>query len=95
MQVRLAMPITSEDYISAKLWEKATLISCPWHPGGGCGFARHGTIARWYCRKAGRTLSALPDCLSSHLSGTLDECEANERHAPAVHVQSALQEIGL
>lgn len=51
------------------------------HPGGGCGFARHGTyaraappgtrIARWYCPRGHRTFSALPDCLCSHLSGDL------------------------
>jgi hypothetical protein len=86
MQVRLATPITSEDYITGKLWERATLDGCPWHPEGGCGFARHGTygrvkpantrVARWYCPKEKRTISALPDYLASHRSGTLDECEA-------------------
>ena len=86
MQVRFATPATSETYISAKLWQHATLNCCPWHPGGGCGFARHGTysrvkpantrIRRWYCPKARRTVSALPDCLASHRSGTLDQCEA-------------------
>jgi hypothetical protein len=84
--VRLATPSTSEEYVTGKLWHKATLICCPWHPGGGCGFARHGTygrvkpantrVARWYCPSEKRTVSALPDCLASHRSGTLDECEA-------------------
>ncbi len=86
MQVRLATSNTSEVYVTDKLWEYATLIACPWHPEGGCGFARHGTygrvkpantrVARWYCPTAQRTVSALPDCLASHRSGTLDECEA-------------------
>ncbi len=86
MQVRLATPTTSEDYTTGKLWERATLRCCPWHPSGGCGFARHGTyrrvkpanirVARWYCPREKRTVSALPDCLASHRSGTLDECEA-------------------
>ena len=86
MQVRLETSITSEDYITGKLWERATLRRCPWHLEGGCGFARHGTygrvkpantrVARWYCPKEKRTISALPDCLASHRSGTLDECEA-------------------
>jgi len=85
MQVRFATPTTSENYITGKLWQRATLSGCPWHPEGGCGFARHGTfsrakpantrIARWYCPKAQRTVSALPDCLASHRSGTLDQCE--------------------
>lgn len=86
MQVRFSTLSTSENYINGKLWLRATLDYCPWHPKGGCGFARHGTyarvspantrIARWYCPTARRTVSALPDCLSSHRSGTLDECEA-------------------
>ena len=86
VQVRLATSTTSEDYVSGKLWCSATLSGCPWHPNGGCGFARHGTygrvkpantqIARWYCPQARRTVSALPDCLASHRSGTLDQCEA-------------------
>lgn len=86
MQVRLETSITSEGYITGKLWERATISRCPWHPLGGCGFARHGTygrvkpantrVARWYCPQQKRTISALPDCLASHRSGTLDECEA-------------------
>ena len=82
----MATPITSEDYINGKLWQHATLNACPWHPKGGCGFSRHGTysrvkpantrVARWYCPKAKHTVSALPDCLASHRSGTLEECEA-------------------
>jgi len=83
---RVGTPSTSEVYITDKLWQRATLIACPWHPDGGCGFARHGTyrrvkpadtyVARWYCPTARHTVSALPDFLASHRSGTLDECEA-------------------
>lgn len=86
VQVRLATPITSEIYVADKLWRLATLAHCPWHPAGGCGFCRHGTyervrppgtlIARWYCPRARRTVSALPDCLASHYSGTLADLEA-------------------
>ncbi len=85
LQVRLATSTTSEVYVTGKLWQYATLNACPWHPEGGCGFTRHGTyervnpantrVARWYCPTAKRTVSALPDCLASHRSGTLDECE--------------------
>lgn len=84
MQVRLATRVTSESYVTDKLWHSATLI-CPWHPNGDCGWARHGTysrvsppgtrIARWYCPEAKCTVSALPDCLASHRSGTLSQCE--------------------
>ena len=86
VQVRLATPSTSDDYVAGKLWRFATLAQCPWHPAGGCGFCRHGTyervrppgtlIARWYCPQARRTVSALPDCLASHYSGTLTDLEA-------------------
>ncbi len=86
VQVRLATPTTSEVYVAEKLWRFATLTACPWHPAGGCGFCRHGTyervrppgtlIARWYCPRARRTVSALPDCLPSHYSGTLADLEA-------------------
>ena len=86
VQVRLATPTTSEIYVADKLWRFASLTACPWHPAGGCGFCRHGTyervrppgtlIARWYCPRARRTVSALPDCLASHYSGTLADLEA-------------------
>ncbi len=85
VQVRLSTRSTGEDYVTGKLWTLATLECCPWHPNGGCGFCRHGTyprvrpsgtlIARWYCPTERRTVSALPDCLASHFSGTLDELE--------------------
>ena len=85
VQVRLATPITSDDYVAGQRWRDATLPGCPWHPHGGCGFSRHGTYARarppgtlirrWYCPLARRTVSALPDCLASHYSGTLVELE--------------------
>jgi hypothetical protein len=86
VQVRLATPSTSEEYVAGKLWRFATLAHCPWHPAGGCGFSRHGTyervrpagtlIARWRCPQARHTVSALPDCLASHYSGTLADLEA-------------------
>jgi hypothetical protein len=86
VQVRLATPTTSDDYVGGKLWQFATLPHCPWHPQGNCGLCRHGTyervrppgtqIARWYCPLERRTVSALPDCLASHYSGTLADLEA-------------------
>jgi len=86
VQVRFATPTTSDDYVAGKQWRLATLAHCPWHPAGGCGFRRHGTyervrprgtlIARWYCPQVRRTVSALPDCLASHYSGTLADLEA-------------------
>lgn len=86
VQVRFAAGLTSEDYVSQKGWLAARLERCPFHPEGGCGYARHGTyeridppgclIARWYCRTAHATISLLPDFLCSRLTGTLDEVEA-------------------
>jgi len=86
VQIRFAIDLTSEEYVSERGWEKASLAHCPLHPAGGCGVQRHGTyarekppgtrIARWYCRLGQTTISLLPDCLCSHLSGSLSDVEA-------------------
>jgi hypothetical protein len=86
VQLRFACEHTGAEYVSQELWRDASLVRCPLHPHGGCGFARHGTyervsppgtrIARWYCPTGHRTFSLLPDCLAARLSGTLDEVEA-------------------
>jgi hypothetical protein len=85
VQLRFATGLTSESYVSREAWREASLPGCPLHPGGGCGWARHGTyarvrpagarVARWYCRGAHRTFSLLPDCLAARLPGTLEEVE--------------------
>ena len=77
---------TGEEYVSQHAWRNASQSSCPLHPKGGCGFARHGTyellsppetrIARWYCPQGQRSYSLLPDCLAARLPGTLAEIEA-------------------
>jgi hypothetical protein len=103
MQVRLATPSTGEDYVTEKQWLRATLAACPWHPQGGCGFCGHGTYARvrprgtliprWYCPTEQRTVSALPDALASHFSGTLADIEAHVRAVElAVSLASAAME---
>jgi hypothetical protein len=90
VQLRLAtQSITGEDYVSIRLWQRARIECCPLHPQGGCGFSAHGTydrveppgtkIRRWYCPRGGVTFSALPDCLSARLSGTLAALEAQVR----------------
>ena len=86
MQLRFATGLTSEDYVTQAGWLTASLKRCPFHPEGGCGFARHTPyervsppgclIARWYCRSAHTTISLLPDFLCSRLTGTLAEVEA-------------------
>ena len=85
MQIRYEMGLSVEEYIEQREWEKVTLDRCPLHPEGGCRFARLGTyervhpsgvlIARWYCPDGHMTFSLLPDCLCSHLPGTLQEVE--------------------
>ena len=38
-------------------------------------------LRRFRCRRLGRTVSLLPDCLAAHLSGTPREVEATVRAA--------------
>ena len=86
MQIRLKTLLTGEQYVSQQAWRSASLLCCPLHPRGGCGFARHGTyarltppgtrIARWYCPRGHCTFSLLPDCLAASWAGTLAELEA-------------------
>jgi hypothetical protein len=86
MQIRYATDLSAEEYVEQRAWKEARLDDCPVHPEGGCGFSKNGTykrkvpqgtkIARWYCPKGHKTFSKLPDCLSSRLSGSLDDVEA-------------------
>jgi hypothetical protein len=85
VQLRFATGLTSEEYVKQEAWRSATLSSCPLHPKGGCGLARHtpyerveppgAWVARSYCEKGHTTFSLLPDCLASRLSSTLREVE--------------------
>jgi hypothetical protein len=85
VQLRFEAELTSEEYVRQQAWRRATLSSCPMHPRGGCGFARHSSyarvtpagarVARYYCPRARVTFSLLPDCLAARLSSTLAEVE--------------------
>ena len=85
MQIRYSLDLTIEEYIEQKAWEQAELDHCPFHPDGGCGYAKHGTyprkfpeyclVVRWYCPEAQQTISLLPDFFASRFPGTLDEIE--------------------
>jgi hypothetical protein len=85
VQLRFAIKLTGEQYVSAKAWRQANLPACPVHRGAACGMARHGTyerkyppgtrVARWYCRPAHCTFSLLADCFAARLPGTLAEIE--------------------
>ena len=86
VQLLWKCPLSDERYVSERAWESAILDSCPLHPEGGCGLERLGTYARvapagarvprWWCPKAGVSISLLPSFLSARLSGTLAEVEA-------------------
>jgi len=90
VQLRDPSSLTSEAYVAQCAWQRASLASCPRHPAGGCGFARHGSyvrqtptgmrIARYYCPMAHETFSLLPDCLASRFPGDLDDLERVVAH---------------
>jgi hypothetical protein len=50
-------------------------------------------IARWYCRDAGMTFSALPDCMAARVAGSLDEVEQVALAADAKGVEAAAQDL--
>lgn len=85
VQLRYHSGHTSSDYVTLQLWRSASLLRCPLHPKGRCGFARHGTyarvapagtrIARWYCPQGHCTFSLLPDHLAARFPGTLAQIE--------------------
>jgi len=85
VQLRFPTGLTSEEYVNGQAWLDATLERCPFHPKGGCGFAKLGTyprveppgtqIPRWYCPKEHTSVSLLADCFASRLSGTLVQLE--------------------
>lgn len=85
VQLRFQTGLTGADYVTGEGWRLASLVRCPLHAQGGCGFARHGTyerksppgthIARWYCPQGHRTFSLLPDHLAARFPGTLSEIE--------------------
>ena len=91
IQIRYDTDLTVEDYVTQKAWWDASPPACPYHPQGGCRLAPHGSygrkqpdgvrVRRFLCRRSGRTVSLLPDCLAAHWSGTLAEVEQVVREA--------------
>lgn len=77
--------MADERYVADRGWERALLVVCPLHPGGGCGVTPHGSyprvhpagtrVARFYCPVAKATISLLPAFLAARYSATLDEIE--------------------
>ena len=88
VQIRLETALTGEEYVKRRAWRYAKAPECPWH-GAECRLASHGTSERrrpegarvrpFLCRRSGRTVSLLPDCLAAHLAGTLPEVETTVR----------------
>jgi hypothetical protein len=86
VQLRLECQLSAEQYVERRSWLSASLASCPLHPEGGCGFARHGSyprrepagarVRRYYCPTGKVTFSLLPDCLASRVSATLAQVES-------------------
>lgn len=107
VQLRFAIELTLEEYVTREGWKAASLERCPVHPDGGCGFARHGTywrkiplvckVARWYCPTGHRTFSLLPDCLAARMTGTLQRAErsavAVERGGPLEPLAQELRPV--
>ena len=86
MQIQYATDLSAEQYVEQEAWKEARLEDCPIHPEAECGFGKNGTyrrkypegtkVARWYCPLGHTTFGLLPNCLSSRLSGSLNEVEA-------------------
>jgi len=104
MQILFETRMTSEQYVSEQGWERATLLSCPVHPSGGCGIRAHGSyrrktptglrVARFYCAEGHVTISLLPEFMAASFSGQLSEFEQAARVAEdAASVLAAAQQL--
>ena len=95
--------LSTEEYVSQRAWESASLDVCPYHLDGGCQLLRHGTygraeppdcrIARLLCSLTRKTISLLPDCLAAGAKGALqaieDVVDAVERRAGSLEQHAA------
>ena len=103
IQLRYETDLTVEDYITRKAWWDASAPDCPYHPQDGCRLVSHGTygrkqpkgvrVRRLLCRRSGRTVSLLPDCLASYLPGTLAQVQAVERAVAQARSREAAAEV--
>ena len=50
-------------------------------------------IARWYCRDAHMTFSALPDCMAARFVGSLDDVERVVLVAESKGIEAAAQDL--
>ena len=104
IQLRYDTDLTVEDYVSQEAWWKASPPPCPFDCSGDCRLVPHGTyprltppgvrVRRYRCPGTGQTVSLLPDCLASHLPGTLAQVQAVERAAAqARSLEAAANEL--
>jgi hypothetical protein len=104
MQILFETTMTSEQYVSERRWQEATLLSCPVHPSGGCGLRAHGSyrrktptglrVARFYCAAGHVTISLLPEFMAASFRGLLSEVEQAVRTAEeAPSVVAAAQQL--
>ena len=85
MQLRLKGEHSHDEYVTREGWRKASLRSCPLHPGGGCGFRACGSytrkapegvvIRRWYCPTGHCTFSLIPDFVAARVPSSLIDIE--------------------
>ena len=85
VQVLFQTDLTDEDYVSQRAWNLATAPPCPWCRPGTCRLRSHGTyprqrpagaqVRRFLCIQSRKTVSLLPSCLASHVSGSLESIE--------------------
>ena len=99
MQFRHESGLTAEEYVSRQAWREASPPPCLCGGSVICPRGSHGTygrkfpagmrIARWYCRFCHVSFSALPDCLSARLPGSLAEAEEVASFAEAHGIHAA------
>jgi hypothetical protein len=102
LQVRYPTGLTDEEYVTQRAWNGATAPPCPWCAPGRCTLVPHGfyprvqpqgtLIRRFRCRRQGRTVSLLPDCLAAHVRGSLEDLEAAAGAAEQAATRAAAAE---
>ena len=85
VQMRLATSLTDADYVSQRVWLTVPAPRCRWCKADPHKLAPHGFyprvkprgtwVRRFICRREGRTVSCLPDCLAAWVKGSLEELE--------------------
>ena len=85
LQFRYKTGLSSEEYVKQRAWNDAIPPPCPWCRLDTCQLAPHGfyrrvkpkgtLVRRFICRTVMRTVSRLPDCYATRVTGSLEEVE--------------------